>query len=774
MISSSDLFERFTKHIETTTSDTRALFVSAVNKPEHLQTLLSELHSINKEVSHASNVLKNKIVSVTNSYNTFNHDAEAGYAYGEMGSSAHDAFCNFPWHARRYLFLLASAWNERLSAIGHAVSAMKKVVAISQKLNIGSRSDIGIPQGVGADGELDEVSDAMQRLKEVKELYADFNIGEMDIQSTLGGRREKKNNNRSEEVDDDEFKNDVGESVDDEIQINFSEEVDADVLASRRRASLRQTDRIPSQLRRRTSMEGDDLKKHKNRIPTCRSKESRSHNSQAVHRDSFTSISSRSLSPSSRQKAKAVSAGGAVKSALTRFFNRGGKEDVANIVSLGIFNQGRLRLEPGVGGVVIPVFDDQPSTIFAHSLASIEYESQFRRYTRAYLKDSVSYKRGNSSGPRTESKLGTDDLPAGASGLEKQTSGVSESSTTRRGRSERRRKATSSPSISLKITNDKADIEKRMLVRSKTHVKHTFRDYDEKGTPVAKFVCTTFWSTQFQAVRQAFLKENSSEKSSGLTYNKNIIEKNFVRSLSASLNFAAVGGKSGASFSKTADDRFIVKSISRTELQMFLDCAPAYFEYLSKAFFHGLPTMLCKIVGVFQIGYHNRETGKRTMEQVAVMQVSLFCCGPLLVLHHTLMFYHHDTQNIFFERNVSKVFDLKGSLRGRFAKNLRQNQEKSDNRSNISPSPVPKKRTNGSDSDLSSDDDGDFPPSRHGSDDEEGGKDEESNPSSTLLDGDFLEFTSGRPLPLTDRAKAAFHMSILNVSQTMRGNVVHD
>jgi hypothetical protein len=38
------------------------------------------------------------------------------------------------------------------------------------------------------------------------------------------------------------------------------------------------------------------------------------------------------------------------------------------------------------------------------------------------------------------------------------------------------------------------------------------------------------------------------------------------------------------------------------------DCAPAYFEYLSKAFFHGLPTVLCKIVGVYQIGVHNRET----------------------------------------------------------------------------------------------------------------------------------------------------------------------
>jgi len=36
--------------------------------------------------------------------------------------------------------------------------------------------------------------------------------------------------------------------------------------------------------------------------------------------------------------------------------------------------------------------------------------------------------------------------------------------------------------------------------------------------------------------------------------------------------------------------------------------------------------------------------------------------------------------------------------------------------------------------------------------------------SGTMLDGDFLEFTAGRPMPMNDRAKAVFHMSILNVS----------
>ena len=47
----------------------------------------------------------------------------------------------------------------------------------------------------------------------------------------------------------------------------------------------------------------------------------------------------------------------------------------------------------------------------------------------------------------------------------------------------------------------------------------------------------------------------------------------------------------------------------------------------------GRPTVLCKIVGVYQIGVHNRETGKRSMEQVAVMQ------------------------NIFYNRKITRTFD---------------------------------------------------------------------------------------------------------------------
>jgi hypothetical protein len=224
----------------------------------------------------------------------------------------------------------------------------------------------------------------------------------------------------------------------------------------------------------------------------------------------------------------------------------------------------------------------------------------------------------------------------------------------------------------------------------------------------------------------------------------------------------ANGGKSGAAFAKTADGRFVVKCISRTELQMFLDCAPAYFEYLSKAFFHGLPTVLCKIVGVYQIGYHNRVTGKRSMEQVAVMQ------------------------DIFYGRKIGMVFDLKGSTRNRYV------NQKGAGDDGGTPAATPRNSTNGAGVPEERFTDGGTPVGEtggkkfwddgekslkdvdsmkdfHSSNDgrERFGEGSQAAPGEdlkdqVLLDENFLEFTKGRPLPLTDRARAIFHMSILN------------
>lgn len=142
-------------------------------------------------------------------------------------------------------------------------------------------------------------------------------------------------------------------------------------------------------------------------------------------------------------------------------------------------------------------------------------------------------------------------------------------------------------------------IEQRLSSQRKSHVKHRFVDSDEKDTVNCKFICHTFWACQFEALRAVFLEDDGDE--------------GYIRSLGASAKWQAQGGKSGASFSKTMDGRFVVKYITRTELQMFLDFAPAYFEYMQKVFYLGLPTILCKVLGVYQIGFHNRTTGKKVI-----------------------------------------------------------------------------------------------------------------------------------------------------------------
>lgn len=127
-------------------------------------------------------------------------------------------------------------------------------------------------------------------------------------------------------------------------------------------------------------------------------------------------------------------------------------------------------------------------------------------------------------------------------------------------------------------------------------------------------------------------------------------------------------------------------------------------------------------------------------------------------------------QNIFYGRKISKIFDLKGSLRGRFTRQGSvENEKKSGKRS----TKYRRSTSNASDSDSYSsgdeDDDDSISNSSGGIDrdgkvsnnSEKGEKTDKSASIPTLLDGDFLEFTSGRPLPLTDRAKAVFHMSIL-------------
>lgn len=167
--------------------------------------------------------------------------------------------------------------------------------------------------------------------------------------------------------------------------------------------------------------------------------------------------------------------------------------------------------------------------------------------------------------------------------------------------------SSTSSSTSSSSSSGAQALKAKMISQKKSQIRIQFADKGLRGNTICKFVCDIHWAAQFEALRAAFLKEEDND--------------GFIRSLSMTSRWLAQGGKSGATFSKTLDERFIVKVISRVELQMFLEFAPAYFDYMAKALFDNLYyTVLCKILGVYTIGYHNKETNKKALENVVVME----------------------------------------------------------------------------------------------------------------------------------------------------------
>lgn len=535
---SSNLFVNFDKHIEKISREARSLFNSAMNRPEHLQTVLSELNRIGSEVDHTAKILQEKIASVSDNCRR-NSDG-----------SLNGALFRFPLFARRYLFNLTTAWNEKLSAAGQAISAMKRIAASSAHHHDGAMGP-NVTASIG-DPLNEELSEGMKRLRQLIDHYARYNVTDITqvLPSLPGG---------SDVQHDGEFDEDFD---DPDTSIDFADGIDADVLASRRR--------LKSSKQGHTSLERP---RNVGQKPTkmLGTRRAISDGSRPSHdSNALTSVPPK------------PTPGGAVKSAITRFFNRGGRDYDQYVVDLGIFSEGRPRLAPGVDGIVVPVIDEQLSTIIAYSLASTEYAKQFKHFSKegggAVLDGGELTDRNRRTGPKPDLDAGVGD------------SDITPGSTDTRAKHQTPLSPSSRSHAPAGSIDESKWTERRMLNRNKSHIKHTFRDIDEKGQVTCKFVCTTYWATQFHAVRQIFLSENAGKSDSAVSalQSSQDVEQSYIESLSSAYSWAASGGKSGASFARTADDRFVIKCISRTELQMFLDCAPAYFEYLCKAFFHGL------------------------------------------------------------------------------------------------------------------------------------------------------------------------------------------
>ncbi|KAE9597285.1 hypothetical protein Lal_00007802 [Lupinus albus] len=119
-------------------------------------------------------------------------------------------------------------------------------------------------------------------------------------------------------------------------------------------------------------------------------------------------------------------------------------------------------------------------------------------------------------------------------------------------------------------------------------------------------------------------------------------EVDFVRSLSRGQRWSAQGGKSNVYFAKSLDERLIIKQVTKTELDSFEEFAPQYFKYLMDSMNSGGPTCLAKILGIYQVIVKYPKGGKETKIDLMVME------------------------NLFYNRKISRVYDLKGSERSRY------------------------------------------------------------------------------------------------------------
>lgn len=167
-------------------------------------------------------------------------------------------------------------------------------------------------------------------------------------------------------------------------------------------------------------------------------------------------------------------------------------------------------------------------------------------------------------------------------------------------------------------TNEQMRIERSLLQSTGTHLKYQFQE----GS--ARMLCKIFYAEQFDAVRR-----------------KCGVQDRIVDSLSRCLKWDSKGGKTKSVFLKTLDDRLVLKSLSQIETQAFLRFAPAYFQLMAEALFHELPSVIAKMLGFYQIIIKNPITG---------VEFNWF----LLVM-----------ENLFYDRNPTRIFDLKGSMRNR-------------------------------------------------------------------------------------------------------------
>ncbi|CAN1136142.1 1-phosphatidylinositol-3-phosphate 5-kinase FAB1B [Linum perenne] len=256
----------------------------------------------------------------------------------------------------------------------------------------------------------------------------------------------------------------------------------------------------------------------------------------------------------------------------------------------------RLLLPVGVNDTIVPVYDDEPTSIVAHALVSSAYHAQMSELEKTNVGDSLSVLDSASS-----LSLSVDDT---FSDTLKSLGSLDES-------------------ILSLATSRGSQVSDPLSYSKDLHAKVSFNADGPLGK--VKYTVICYYAKRFEALRKICCP----------------YDLDFVRSLSRCKKWGAQGGKSNVFFAKTLDDRFIVKQVTKTELESFIKFGSEYFKYLSESISSRSPTCLAKILGIYQVSKQVKG-GKETKMDILVME------------------------NLLYRRVVTRLYDLKGSSRSRY------------------------------------------------------------------------------------------------------------
>lgn len=275
---------------------------------------------------------------------------------------------------------------------------------------------------------------------------------------------------------------------------------------------------------------------------------------------------------------------------------------VSSFGKLELQGGARMLLPIGVNDTVIPIYDDEPSSIIAYALMSPEYHSQ--------LLD-------EGDRPKEGSEL--------ASSYFSESGAFQSFSSADDNAFDSQKSFGSIEDMILSISGSRnSSILDPVLYTKAMHARVSFGEDGPLGK--VKYSVTGYYAKRFEALRRVCCPS----------------ELDYIRSLSRCKKWRAQGGKSNVFFAKTLDDRFIIKQVTKTELESFIKFGPEYFKYLSESIGTGSPTCLAKILGIYQVTSKHLKGGKESRMDVLVME------------------------NLLFRRTVTRLYDLKGSSRSRY------------------------------------------------------------------------------------------------------------